>query len=303
MPPIPARVAAAAAAFRSCAFFAQSRRSSLSLLLPQTQPLTPRPPHPPLPPPPKKKTTKTKQTAPSPSTGKATVADTKRAFLERYPRPLPAMYSTVVQELLVQQHFMRYNSRYAYSPVFALGVSSVFDQVLDAFSDDADRRAVFDAYVSALGEDPARYRRDAEALEAAAKAAGSPDALSPDASGTELQQALAGVASATAAGEFLYNKFFAIGLFRLLELTGAKEPAALDRLVKAVGVKPESVSKDLLLYKGVLSRLSVAKELMRDFVERERRKQAEREAEKAKKAGGGASGGSGGSAEQTPATA
>jgi hypothetical protein len=46
---------------------------------------------------------------------------------------------------------------------------------------------------------------------------------------------------------------------RLLELTGAKEPAALEKLVKAVGVKPAAVNKDLLLYKGVLSKLSAAK--------------------------------------------
>jgi photosystem II biogenesis protein Psp29 len=248
-----------------------------------------------------KPTTKTSTAAPL-----ATVADTKQSFLKGYPRPIPAMYATVVQELLVQQHFMRYNSRYSYSPIFALGVVSVFDQVLDAFSDDNDRAQVFTAYISALGEDPATYRRDAAALEALAKEAGSPDALSPDAGGNALQQALAQVAEQTSAGKFLYSKFFAIGLFRLLELTGAKEPAALDRLVKAVGVKPDAVSKDLLLYKGVLSKLSAAKEMMRDFVERERRKQAEREAEKAAKSAGGGGGGGGsgsGSAEQTPAAA
>jgi photosystem II biogenesis protein Psp29 len=232
----------------------------------------------------------------------ATVADTKQAFLRAYPRPIPAMYSTVVQELLVQQHFMRYNSRYSYSPVFALGVVSVFDQVLDAFSDEGDRAAVFSAYVSSLGEDPAQYRRDAQSLESLAKEAGSPDALKPDAEGNDLQRALADVARQSAEGSFLYNKFFAIGLFRLLELTGAKEPAALDRLVKAVGVKPDAVSKDLLLYKGVLSKLSVAKELMRDFVERERRKAAEREAEKAAKKSGGGDGG-GQPAETAPAAA
>lgn len=44
-----------------------------------------------------------------------------------------------------------------------------------------------------------------------------------------------------------------------MELTGAKEPAALEKLVKAVGVQPAAVNKDLLLYKGVLSKLSAAK--------------------------------------------
>ena len=69
-----------------------------------------------------------------------------------------------------------------------------------------------------------------------------------------------------------------------MEITGAKEPSALERLVKGVGVKQEAVSRDLTLYKGILSKLSVAKELMRDFLEREKKKQAEREADKAARA-------------------
>lgn len=42
--------------------------------------------------------------------------------------------------------------------------------------------------------------------------------------------------------------------------------------------------RDLLLYKGILSKLSAAKELLRDFLEREKKRQAEREAEKAERA-------------------
>jgi hypothetical protein len=41
--------------------------------------------------------------------------------------------------------------------VYALGFVSVFDQVLDSF-DQAERAKVFDAYISALGEDPRQYR-------------------------------------------------------------------------------------------------------------------------------------------------
>lgn len=213
-----------------------------------------------------------------------TVAETKRNFIEAYTRPIPAIYNTVLQELLVQQHFIRYGINYQYNAVYALGFVSVFDQILDGF-DAGDKAALFGAYVNAIGEDPSQYRADAEQLEAQARSLGSPDGLVPDASGNELQQALAAVAASTESGKFAYNRFFAVGLFRLLELTGAKEPAALEKLVKAVGVKPASVNKDLLMYKGVLSKLSSAKEMMRDFLEREKRKQAEREAAKAAKAG------------------
>ena len=55
---------------------------------------------------------------------------------------------------------------------------------------------------------------DAERLEAAAKQLTGSDALSPDAAGGELQQALARLAEEGAAGRLGYNRLFAIGLFR-----------------------------------------------------------------------------------------
>lgn len=36
------------------------------------------------------------------------VADTKANFLTHYSKPIPAIYNVVLQELLVQQHFIRY---------------------------------------------------------------------------------------------------------------------------------------------------------------------------------------------------
>jgi hypothetical protein len=48
-----------------------------------------------------------------------TVAETKRNFIEAYTRPIPAIYNTVLQELLVQQHFIRYGINYQYNAVSA----------------------------------------------------------------------------------------------------------------------------------------------------------------------------------------
>lgn len=48
-----------------------------------------------------------------------TVSDTKAKFLKSYTRPVPAIYNTVVQELLVQQHFIRYGVNYQYNAVGA----------------------------------------------------------------------------------------------------------------------------------------------------------------------------------------
>jgi hypothetical protein len=47
------------------------------------------------------------------------VSDTKKAFIETYPKPIPSVYEAVVQELLVQQHFIRYKVNYQYNEVSA----------------------------------------------------------------------------------------------------------------------------------------------------------------------------------------
>jgi hypothetical protein len=46
-----------------------------------------------------------------------TVAVTKRKFLEAYSKPISGIYDAVLQELLVQQHLIRYQKRYKYDPV------------------------------------------------------------------------------------------------------------------------------------------------------------------------------------------
>lgn len=210
------------------------------------------------------------------------LSDTKASFLSHYKRPIPAIYNVVLQELLAQQHFMRYAVNYAYNEVFALGLVSVFEQILETM-EESERTQIFDAYIKALGEEPEKYRQDAAGLEKAAAALPGAEKLGTQGE-QEVQKALARISEKVSKGGLAYNKFFAIGLFRLLEITGAKEPSALEELVKAVGVRPEAVNKDLMLYKGVLSKLSVAKELMKDFLEREKKKQAEREVEKAARA-------------------
>lgn len=87
-----------------------------------------------------------------------TAAETKLNFLKAYKRPIPSVYNTVLQELLVQQHLMRYKKTYRYDPVFALGFVTVYDQLMDGYPSDEDREAIFQAYIKALNEEPERYR-------------------------------------------------------------------------------------------------------------------------------------------------
>lgn len=87
-----------------------------------------------------------------------TVSDTKLSFLKTYRRPIPSVYNTVLQELMVQQHLMRYKRTYRYDPVFGLGFVTVYDQLMEGYPSDGDRDAIFQAYIKALKEEPDQYR-------------------------------------------------------------------------------------------------------------------------------------------------
>jgi photosystem II biogenesis protein Psp29 len=211
-----------------------------------------------------------------------TVADAKTKFLQKFNKPLPSLYSTVVLELLVQQHLYRWNSSYQYTPIQALGICSVFDQILQGLPEE-EQAAVFSAYIQALDESPEQYRKDAKALEEFAKSADGADSLLPNAGGNDAQKMMAQISEQVAGGNFLYTKFFAVGIFRMLELVGAKDPKALGSIVEALGVPLERVNADLVTYKGILSKLKMARTIMQEFLEREKKKQAERMAQKAEK--------------------
>ncbi|QCE09623.1 protein THYLAKOID FORMATION1, chloroplastic-like [Vigna unguiculata] len=215
-----------------------------------------------------------------------TVSETKLNFLKAYKRPIPSIYNTVLQELIVQQHLMRYKRSYRYDPVFALGFVTVYDKLMEGYPSDEDRDAIFQAYINALKEDPQQYRIDARKLEEWARVQNPSSLLEFSSKEGEVEGILKDIAERAAGkGEFSYNRFFAVGLFRLLELANATEPTILDKLCAALNINKRSVDRDLDVYRNLLSKLVQAKELLKEYVDREKKKRDERaETQKANEA-------------------
>ncbi|XP_022969187.1 protein THYLAKOID FORMATION1, chloroplastic-like isoform X1 [Cucurbita maxima] len=206
-----------------------------------------------------------------------TVAETKANFLKAYKRPIPSIYNTVVQELIVQQHLMRYKKTYRYDPVFALGFVTVYDRLMEGYPSDEDRDAIFQAYINALNEDPEQYRIDAQKLEEWARSQTAASLVEFASREGEVESILKDIAErAGSKGNFSYSRFFAIGLFRLLELANASEPSILEKLCAALNVDKKGVDRDLDVYRNLLSKLVQAKELLKEYVDREKKKRDER---------------------------
>ncbi|XP_065050783.1 protein THYLAKOID FORMATION1, chloroplastic-like [Musa acuminata AAA Group] len=206
-----------------------------------------------------------------------TVSETKFNFLKSYKRPIPSIYNTVLQELLVQQHLMRYKRTYQYEAVSALGFVTVYEQLMEGYPDSEDRDAIFNAYIQALKEDPDQYRSDARKLEEWARAQTAASLVEFSSREGEIEGTLKDISERVEGkGNFSYSRFFAIGLFRLLELANATEPAALEKLCAALKINKRSVDRDLDVYRNILSKLVQAKELLKEYVDREKKKREEK---------------------------
>jgi len=206
-----------------------------------------------------------------------TVSDTKAKFLEGYKKPIPAMYNSAVQELLVTQHLIRYNATYKYDKVFALGFVHIYRRLMDGFrSASDDRDIIFDAYINALGENPAQYRADADEVEAWAKGLNEDTMIASIGDATPVGAQLGDVKERAAAKTFLYSKFFAIGLLRALELAGCESPEKLDEMAQALGIPLTRINTDLGQYRTLMSKIEQAQEMFAEFLKREAQKNAER---------------------------
>nr|GLL22950.1 protein THYLAKOID FORMATION1, chloroplastic [Ipomoea trifida] len=214
-----------------------------------------------------------------------TVAETKTNFLRAYKRPIPSVYSTVIQELIVQQHLMRYKKSYQYDPVFALGFVTVYDRLMEGYPTEEDKEAIFKAYIKALNEEPEQYRADAQKLEAWARSQDANSLVDFSSREGEVESILKDISKrAGSKNSFSYSRFFAIGLFRLLELSNATDPTILEKLCAALNVNKQSVDRDLDVYRNLLSKLVQAKELLKEYVAREKKKRGERESQKSNEA-------------------
>ncbi|KAG8080134.1 hypothetical protein GUJ93_ZPchr0007g5672 [Zizania palustris] len=206
-----------------------------------------------------------------------TVAETKLNFLKSYKRPIPSIYTTVLQELLVQQHLMRYKRTYQYDPVFALGFVTVYDQLMEGYPSNEDKDDIFKSYITALNEDPEQYRADAQKMEEWARSQNGNSLVEFSSRDGEIEATLKDISErAQGKGNFSYSRFIAVGLFRLLELANATEPTVLDKLCSALNISKRSVDRDLDVYRNILSKLVQAKELLKEYVEREKKKREER---------------------------
>lgn len=200
-----------------------------------------------------------------------TVSDTKRAFYAAHTRPIHSIYRRFLEELLVEIHLLRVNVEFRYSPLFALGVVSAYDQFMEGYRPEGDRARIFEALCRAEEMEPQQLQEDAASWQ--------------QYQGRPLQQIIDELNSDDVSAPLRslkdngkYSRLLAIGLYAFLEqlagnLTGNLNET-LDQFSGVVALPIEKVKRDLELYRSNLEKMSQARSLMQELVEQERKRRA-----------------------------
>lgn len=217
-----------------------------------------------------------------------TVSDTKRAFYSLHTRPINSIYRRVVEELMVEMHLLGVNIDFQSDPIYRLGVVTAFDCFMQGYTPERDKESIFNAVIQAQGEDPQRYRSEAQRLGELAKNLTLKDLLSEieqstqSSFGGELQGYFQAIATNP---NFKYSRLFAIGLFSLIEQA---EPSivtdktlreqTLEQISNALKLPQDKLLKDLDLYRSNLEKVSQARLMMDELTQAERKKREQRSA-------------------------
>ncbi len=219
-------------------------------------------------------------------TNNRTVSDSKRTFYSLHTRPINSIYRRVVDELMVEMHLLMVNTDYAYSPIYALGLVSAYDRLMNGYRPDTDRDSIFSALCKSVECEGQAFRKDADELLASISDLTWNSLVNGGATGS-LQDAMSSVA---ANPKFKYSRLFAIGVYTLLEKLDPEKlkdkdvlNGAITSISSALNLSEDKVQKDLELYRGNLEKMLAAQNVMADILAADRKKRDQREQEKAAK--------------------
>ena len=206
-----------------------------------------------------------------------TIADSKRAFHQQFPYVIAPLYRRIADELLVELHLLSHQQQFRSTPLFAVGLRTVFSAFTGGYRPEDHPELMFSALCSSNGFNADDFRHHSNStLE---------QASSQDLDG--LAQWLPQFRLSD--GEH-YSRLMAIGLLAVIEKVASTSPAAdkdidarahATEMAEALNLSPTRVEKDISLFLSSRERMNQAVELMEETLASERRKRERRQEEMA----------------------
>ena len=208
-----------------------------------------------------------------------TIADSKRAFHKAFPFVIPPIYRRVTDELLVELHLLSHQKCFKVNPIFALGLTEVFDSFTRGYRPTEHLQELFDALCRSNGFDPMAIRNQSKKAEETFKSKSiieiekwlnNKKEGKQESSEKELEELLN-------SGKY-YTRLIAIGHTSLISKIqeDSKNEEKTKEIVKEIssslGYSSSRVERDISQYSHNLEKVTQALELIKESIERERKK-------------------------------
>ncbi len=211
-----------------------------------------------------------------------TIADSKRAFHKAFPFVIPPIYRRVTDELLVELHLLSHQKSFKVNPIFAVGLSEVFDSFTRGYRPNKHLEELFDALCKSNGFDPASIRSQSKKVHATFQNKSLIDIEnwltrkkegSQENSGKEFDELLN-------CGDH-YTRLITIGHASIIngiqdeKQSHDKTKEIVKEISSLLGYSSNRVDRDISQYSHNLEKVSQALELIKESIKRERKKREE----------------------------
>eukprot|EP00871_Galdieria_phlegrea_P002180 jgi/Galph1/2963/GphlegSOOS_G1602.1 len=223
-------------------------------------------------------------TIPTTASHVRTVAETVSDFLHYFPQPIPFIYRSIVQELLVTTHLARVTAGFEYNKVFALGYDMVTQIFFKSYPKAEDKPKLFSSISKALLLDYEQLKKDANSLVDWTKERTEAQILQVIEEGgqDEISQMLHSIRHNE---WFVYSRLFGLGLIRMMELVSNQVTTEMcAKWATALNISLVKLQQEFENYQSSVEKLKQAEQLFAELEARQKKKMAERLAEKAKRA-------------------
>lgn len=199
-----------------------------------------------------------------------TISDSKKEFHLCFPFVIAPIYRRITDELLVELHLLKHQKSFIANNLFSVGLTKVFNDFMQGYRPEEHKTKLFEALCKCNGFDSNQIKKDSQKTlnEVNNQTLDGIEKYLKDNTEEDVKN-------------IFYSRLSVIGVRTLVRTS--KDNASissedLDKKTKFIceklGFTVSRVDKDLSVYNSNLGKINQALELLREGVEREKRKKA-----------------------------
>ena len=189
---------------------------------------------------------------------KLTVSDSKKLFHEQFPYVIPGLYKRIVDEMLVELNLLNHQNEFKQDYLFCIGLTETFNDLMKGYKPEKHLDLLFESLCSSTNFEGKEIKETSQISQKEFE----------DKSSTDILKLLQEKSSSKLYPSRILNIGLYILILKSLDLKGKNESETndiLSNIFENLKLSFNKAEKDIGIYKGTLSKMQQAKELIEEL--------------------------------------